>query len=56
MVRTSLDGADKRQGYALAGSMGEALELADYPDAVAIPQPGKVWPGAQGETVYWNTW
>jgi hypothetical protein len=54
MVRTALDEADRRQGYVLAGSMGEALELAGHPDAVAIPQVDKLWPGSEGENVCWN--
>lgn len=45
---------DKRQGYAWAGSMGEALEMANDPDAVAIPQTHKMWPGSPGETFFWN--
>lgn len=53
-IRRSPDGPDLRQGYALAGSMGEALEMADSPYAVAIPQVHKVWPGAPGETFFWS--
>ncbi len=54
MVGSHPDEADHRQGYALAGSMGEALELAGYPDAVAIPQTGKLWPGEVGQSITWS--
>jgi hypothetical protein len=54
MVRTALDEADRRQGYVLASRMGEALELAGHPDAVAIPQVDKLWPGSEGENICWN--
>jgi hypothetical protein len=49
VVRGAPDEADRVEGYALAGSMGEALELAGRPGAVAIPQIDKVWPGAEGQ-------
>lgn len=49
VIRHSTQEPDKRQGYAWAGSMGEALEMADDPNAVAIPQTHKMWPGSPGE-------
>lgn len=54
MVRNALDETDARRGCALAGSMGEALEMADDPNAIAIPQTYKMWPGSPGETFYWQ--
>lgn len=54
IVRHSPDGFDARRGYAWAGSMGEALEMADHPNAIAIPQTHKPWPGGPGETFFWN--
>ncbi|WP_300064527.1 hypothetical protein [uncultured Roseobacter sp.] len=54
VVRHSTDEPDRRQGYALAGSMGEALEMAGDANAVAIPQTHKIWPGGPGETFFWN--
>jgi len=53
MVHGDLEQTDSRQGYALAGSMGEALELAGCPDAVAIPQVGRLWPGDPGQSIVW---
>ena len=49
VVRHSMDEPSRRQGYALAGSMGEALEMAGDPNAVAIPQTRKMWPGSPRE-------
>lgn len=54
VVRRHPDEADRRQGYVLVEKMGEALDLAEDPDAVAIPQPLKMWPGAPGECVSWS--
>ena len=54
MVRSVTDEDEGRQGYALAGSMGEALELAGEQNAVAIPQIEKVWPGPANAKVFWN--
>lgn len=54
ILQNAPDEADNRQGYAFAGSMGEALELAGVPNARAIPQVGKTWPGAEGAKVYWH--
>jgi hypothetical protein len=54
IVRSHPDEAARRQGYAWAGSMSEALELAGHPDAVAIPQVHKLQPGPEGERVFWN--
>ena len=54
VVPTAPEDADRRQGYALASSMGEALELAGLPDAVAIPQPGKTWPGTAQQVIHWS--
>lgn len=55
VVRHAADEPDRRQGYAWAGSMGEALEMADDPNAVAIPQTHKMWPVSPGETFFWNS-
>ncbi len=49
IVRGALDENDACESYVLAGSMGEALELAGHLDAVAIPQINKTWPGSEGE-------
>ena len=54
MVRSAPDAPDARKGYALAGSMGEALEMSGEPNAVAIPQTHTMWPGSPGETFFWN--
>ena len=54
IIRRSPDEPDLRQGYAWAGSTGEALEMAGDPNAVAIPQTHKMWAGGPGETLYWN--
>lgn len=54
ILQNAPDEADKLQGYAFAGSMGEALELVGEPNARAIPQVGKTWPGAEGVKVYWH--
>lgn len=54
VVRHSTEEPDRRQGYAWAGSMGEALEMAGDANAVAIPQTHKMWPGSPGETFFWN--
>lgn len=54
VVRYSMSEPDRRQGYALAGSMGEALEMAGDPEAIAIPQTHKMWPGSPGETFFWS--
>ncbi|WP_220798005.1 hypothetical protein [Roseobacter sp. OBYS 0001] len=53
-MRNAVDKSERRHGYAFAGSMGEALELAGHPDAVAIPQIEKVWPGAAGTNFFWH--
>ncbi|WP_299970487.1 hypothetical protein [uncultured Roseobacter sp.] len=53
-VRRNDGATDRRQGYALAGSMGEALEMAGHPNAVAIPQTHQMWPGTPGETFFWR--
>lgn len=53
-VRNAVDKSERRHGYAFASSMGEALELAGHPDAVAIPQIEKVWPGAAGTNFFWH--
>jgi hypothetical protein len=53
IVRNAPDDSEGHQGYAYAGSMGEALELANKPDAVAIPEPGKDWTGPEGVSGYW---
>ena len=54
MVRGHHGGPDRRQGYALAGSMREALEMAGDSDAAAIPQPHMAWPGAAGSVFFWS--
>ncbi|MEM6889513.1 MAG: hypothetical protein AAF636_15405 [Pseudomonadota bacterium] len=38
VVRENPYEADCRQGWALAGSIGEALEMAGEPEAIATPQ------------------
>ncbi|WP_299739529.1 hypothetical protein [uncultured Roseobacter sp.] len=55
-LRRALKSGDRQQGYALAGSMGEALELAGAPDAIAVPQPGKAWQGPEGANFFWHDW
>ena len=54
IVRSEPNETLRRQGYALAGSMGEALELAGHPNAVAVPQIDKVWSEPEGRTFFWN--
>ncbi|PUB17078.1 hypothetical protein DFP92_10288 [Yoonia sediminilitoris] len=54
ILESASDEVENRQVYALAGSMGEALELAGEPNARAIPQVGTNWPGAEGEKLYWH--
>ncbi len=54
IVRKSADGLDARRGYALASSMGEAIEMSGDPSAIAVPQTYKMWPGRPGETFFWN--
>ena len=52
IVRNAVDDTNRRECYAFAGSMREALELAGEPNAMAIPQVGKTWPGPEGVNVY----
>ena len=52
MVRNAPNEAVLRQGYALAGSMSEALELAGQLNAVAVPQVGKVWSGPEDRNFF----
>lgn len=54
IVRNSPHEDDIRRGYAFASSMGEALELADVPNAVALPQTYQMWPGRPDETFFWR--
>ncbi|MFK7763136.1 MAG: hypothetical protein AB8B62_07745 [Roseobacter sp.] len=53
-MRNSTNAAGHRQGFALAGSMGEALEMAGDPNAVAVPQTHRMWPGNPDETFFWH--
>ncbi len=53
LIRTAIDEPDFDQGYALAETMGEALELAVHPETIAISTE-KMWPGSPGERVFWS--
>jgi len=53
-IPASASAGGARQGYALAGSMGEAREMAGMPDAVAVPMAHTIWPGAEDETFFWS--
>ncbi len=52
IVRSAPDDTNRQECYAFAGSMREALELAGEPNAMAIPQVGKAWPGPEGVNVF----
>jgi len=52
IVRNAPDDAGVNRGHAYAGSMGEALELANKPDAAAIPEPGEDWSGPEDVSAY----
>ncbi len=54
LIRTAFDAPDFAQGWVLAETMGEALELARHPETIAIPTE-KMWPGAPDERVFWTT-
>lgn len=53
VIRHSMDEADRRQGWALAQTQGDALALADDPDAVAI-ETNKAWPGPTAARFFWS--
>ncbi len=42
LIRTARDAPDLGQGYALADTMGEALELARHPEVHRAPLAGHV--------------
>lgn len=43
-----------RQGFALAETEQEALQLAQYPNAMVFEYPDKAWPGPNNQRVMWN--
>ncbi len=53
LVCTGFGEPDLGQGYALADTLDEALELARHPEAIALPTE-KMWPGRPGERVFWS--
>ena len=48
LIRIALDEPDLHSGYALAETMGEALELAEHPEAITLPTENKQ-PANRGE-------